>query len=394
MNTARLVSLALGALLVGCHHAAPPHSPAGEGGFPSASRETTVVERVRGKARGGEIEAGPSTEKRYTIVRVFYGTDRKRTNSREVSRAYGYKRGPLTLGIAEVTVPKDHRLGELEAPSIMKFEFEEDPAKHIILKSVCQLSRDAFIERLKKRVLQSKRKQAFVFVHGYNVAFKDAVRRTAQIAYDLQFDGAPILYSWPSRGSLLGYVADSNNVEWTVPDLTAFLEEVASQSGAKEVHLIAHSMGNRALTAALVSLSRKMGEKQAPIFSQVVLTAPDIDATVFKRQLAPQMKRAAERVTLYASSKDEALIQSKRLNGYPRAGDSGEGIVVVDGVDTIDVSQVDTSLEGHSYYADNSSVISDLKKLLEFGSPPGGRGLMPVRKRKGAGGLKYWVFSR
>ena len=33
-------------------------------------------------------------------------------------------------------------------------------------------------------------RQAFVFLHGYNVTFEAAAYRTAQIAYDLRFDGA------------------------------------------------------------------------------------------------------------------------------------------------------------------------------------------------------------
>jgi esterase/lipase superfamily enzyme len=45
-------------------------------------------------------------------------------------------------------------------------------------------------------------------VHGFNVSFENALRRTAQIAYDLDFDGAPFLFSWPSRDSLLSYASD------------------------------------------------------------------------------------------------------------------------------------------------------------------------------------------
>ena len=56
-------------------------------------------------------------------------------------------------------------------------------------------------DRLREEVRDSRRKEAFVFIHGYNVAFDDAIYRTAQIAYDLSFDGPPILYSWPSRAS-------------------------------------------------------------------------------------------------------------------------------------------------------------------------------------------------
>ena len=46
-------------------------------------------------------------------------------------------------------------------------------------------------------------KQVFVFVHGFNVSFENALRRTAQIAYDLNFDGAPFLFSWPSGDGML-----------------------------------------------------------------------------------------------------------------------------------------------------------------------------------------------
>ncbi len=51
-------------------------------------------------------------------------------------------------------------------------------------------------------------RDVLVFVPGYNVSFVNAVRRTAQLAYDLDFGGVPVLYSWPSAGSAAAYVAD------------------------------------------------------------------------------------------------------------------------------------------------------------------------------------------
>src|SRR5216110_2232101 len=49
----------------------------------------------------------------------------------------------------------------------------------------------------------------------------------AQLWFDLKFDGAAILYSWPSKGSLSEYMADETSVEWTAPHLKKFLEEIA-----------------------------------------------------------------------------------------------------------------------------------------------------------------------
>ena len=167
-----------------------------------------------------------------------------------------------------------------------------------------------------------------------------------------------------------------------------FLEDVATKSGASIVHLVAHSMGNRALVNALYRIATEERATPRPRFSQVVLAAPDVDATTFV-QLAGAITGAAERITLYASSNDGALRASEVFQGYQRAGDSSPDVVVVPGVDTVDVSTVDTSLLGHSYYGDNRSVLSDIFALVRDGKPPLLRfGI----SRRGASPRTYWAF--
>ncbi len=196
-----------------------------------------------------------------------------------IERMYGGDRGELELGVCSVSVPRDHRVGELESPSVLRLEFRPDPERHVVLVGVHPQPADVFFAGLRACVEQSPRKEAFVFIHGYNVGFETAVRRTAQIAYDLKFSGAPIVYSWPSRESLIQYTVDEQNVAWTVPHLVEFLSGVAERSGATSVHLIAHSMGNRALTAALRELA--MVRKDAgPRFHEVVLR-PTLMPTCF-----------------------------------------------------------------------------------------------------------------
>ncbi|MDF1701779.1 MAG: hypothetical protein P1V36_11540, partial [Planctomycetota bacterium] len=46
-----------------------------------------------------------------------------------------------------------------------------------------------------------------------------------------------------------------------------------------------------------------------------------------------------------------------------RAGVTGDGVVIVEGMDTIDVSKVTGS---HSYIGDSQPVLNDLKALLRF----------------------------
>jgi esterase/lipase superfamily enzyme len=100
-----------------------------------------------------------------------------------------------------------------------------------------------------------------------------------------------------------------------------------------------------------------------------VLTAPDIDAATF-RQLASVFRPVVRRVALYCCAWNKGLIISRTFHGPPRAGDS---IVIVPGIDVIDASAVDTSLLGHSYFAGNRLLISDIRALIQNELPPSSR---------------------
>lgn len=300
-------------------------------------------------------------------------------------------RGDLVRGVCNVTIPKVHRRGVVERPSLFRFEISEDQGKHIVLTSAIELSETDFHQRLAKKVADSASSDLLVFIHGYNVDFQSAVRRTAQIAVDLPFEGVPICYSWPSQGTLLGYPVDESNSEWTETHLKEFLIELASRSGAKSINVVAHSMGNRPMTAVMRQIRWKMGEDDPPLFDRVVLAAPDVDADRFRRDFAPALTRVANQVTLYASSNDQALIASKQVHGYPRAGDSGQYLVVVPGIETIDVSGIDLSLLGHSYYGDNESMLRDLYEVVRARLPAPQRALLLARNH---GELVYWQLAK
>jgi esterase/lipase superfamily enzyme len=293
------------------------------------------------------------------------------------------------MGKCEVSIPRHHQIGELEGPSLLRFEFRENPERHVILLSVQTVSEAKFYSDLGQKADASSSKDIFVFVHGYNVGFDDAARRAAQLAYDLPYTGIPVLFSWPSQNGMLEYTIDETNVEWAVPHLEGFISELVGKFGASRINLIAHSMGNRALTAALRGLANRQVLESR--FREIILAAPDIDADIFRRDIAPVLAGLATRVTLYASSNDEALKASKQVHGSARAGESGDSIVVVSGIDTIDVSGVDLSWLGHGYYGGNVTVLKDLFHLLDRGIPPEQRKWLAPTDRDG---LKFWVLQR
>jgi esterase/lipase superfamily enzyme len=325
---------------------------------------------------------------RYTVVPVLYGTDRAELSDREPNTWYGSGRGEPVYGVAEVSIPDDHKMGVIEKPSLWKLQFREDPEQHVIVLRIEPLAADSFVDHGQRMMSAAGKKEVLVFVHGYNVGFAEALRRTAQIAYDLHFDGLPVLYSWPSEGALPSYTVDETNVMWARPHFRTFMDLVREEFGADCVHVIAHSMGSRLVTETLAAAGPQTGPGQASL-RQFILAAPDIDAETFK-DLATAFQGSVERCTLYASSKDKALVMSRMIHRYPRAGESGPGLVVMKSVDTIDASTLDTGLSGHSYYGDNRSVLTDLFDLIRRGTSPGDRfGLVPKERS----GMRYWLFS-
>jgi len=294
----------------------------------------------------------------------------------------------VKLGFCEVTIPDIHQEGQLERPTFVQWQFVEDPEKHIIVRRVQQLDPETYFADLQSELGQ-RGNSILVFVHGYNVSFESAARRTAQMSHDLKFAGAPIFYSWPSQANWRKYRVDEKNVELSINQLKSFLLDITERSGADTINLIAHSIGNRALTSALKEIEVSTTQ-QDKLFNQVILAAPDIDADVFRERIAPAIVTKARKITLYASSKDLALVASREFNsGDPRAGDAGADLVLVPGIDTIDVSAGESSLLGHSYYGDSASVLQDIEFLLRDHPASERRFLEPYPQREPT----HWLFQ-
>lgn len=318
----------------------------------------------------------------FTRVTVYYGTDRAAAGSDAAKVHFGAQRGTLSYGRVDVTIPTAHEPGHLESPTWYKLEFHEDPALHVVMAAVTRLDPAAWSASLKSTLARSPQSEMLLYVHGYNVTIEDAARRAGQLAYDLAFPGPAAFYSWPSRGSLAGYAADEATIDRAVPNLAEFLRHTIHTTPVRRLHIIAHSMGSRALSAALQRLTPEESRR----IGQVVFAAPDIDAEVFATEIVPALATRAEHITMYSSSRDRALLASMKVHAYPRAGMSGPEMVVVQGLETIDASSVDTDMLGHGYYASNKAVIDDMVKLIRQALPAARRPLVTAQRN----GQAYW----
>lgn len=344
-----------------------------------------------------ETPAAPTAPVNKALVKVFFATDRQHISGETGPANYfGTERNPdpdpdgqhLLTGFVKVSIPPVHEAGQLERPfKWWIIEFKEDEKKHIVLKELTMVNGNDFYGALRKEYDERvpENRSAFVFIHGFKTSFDDAAYRTAQLAYDLNFEGVPIMYSWPSKDDLRAYRDDRKTADWSWRHLQYFVERVARESGALRIHLIAHSMGNELLVNALDGLGRQPEIK--PLFDNVVMAAPDVDAKRFTERNWPGIRDAAKRFTLYASSDDWALRVSRELNRFVRLGEAGGTLVVVPGLDTVDASGIDTNELGHSYYH-CKKLMDDLQLLMAKGWAPLERKLRDRRK----GELAYWSF--
>jgi esterase/lipase superfamily enzyme len=324
-------------------------------------------------------DAAKTEQGEWDVVPVYYGTDRTQAPN-ENRLDYGSERGRrLELGRALVTVPKAHKVPSVERPWAIKvfnitlYQEAEDPERHFTMKEIKAMTEDELLAQVREQLAASQRYKdhAFIFIHGYNTTFDYALYRTAQIAYDLKFDGAPFAYSWPSGGGLASYTYDRESSGQSEPYLKKFMEMVINKSGAKSVSIIAHSMGNQPALQVLRDLRRSKPDHVQ--ISQIVLAAPDVDRDNFENIVA-EIQGLANGITLYAAGNDRALRVSRNFyGGIPRAGDvPTTGPLVLPGIDTIDVSaaSTDSFSLNHSGYAENNALLTDIGALIATGTRP------------------------
>jgi esterase/lipase superfamily enzyme len=388
----------------GAYKAQPPSLPPAAGSSGGQDKAAASQPPAPAPVRSTPRSMVSASANKWLAVPVLYGTTRKADPVRQKNgvdlAAFGSEFNPqLTLGTAVVTVPIEREPGTIPRPPGIIFEFRrEDPAKDFTIARVDQLTAAAFATELTKRAANGQKfgGQAFVFIHGFSVSFDDALFRTAQITHDMGFDGASVLYSWPSRGSVFSYLHDLDTAKLARDGLRQLLEMVAASTGVSKVNVVAHSLGNDPLIEVLKAYGREPIASRPDLkLREVVFASPDVSIPFFQ-QLASDVPSIPKLgMTLYASNRDRALrLSDKSRVGMVRAGDvPAAGPVIVAGVDSIDVSAADLGFFGlnHGAFADRRPMIEDLRTLFDRSlHPPEQR--FPAYKRRGTTQAPWWSY--
>ena len=314
---------------------------------------------------------------RFEVVRVFYGTNRAALGD-DPNNAYGNDRDELDMGVMEVSVPRERAVGSIPRPRIGG----EREGLHVVLRNIERYEDgEGFDGELRAAIAgaDTGRREIFVFIHGHSVQFAGAARRTAQLAVDLDMRDGAVFFSWPTGNSVAAYQESQNNVSVSARRLARFLEQVLAEAEGADVHLIAHSMGNRVL---LQAMERIYEDDSAPLFAQVFWASPDVDAENFSEALR-EMPGIAQGMTAYTSSRDRALQVSRALSGdYPRAGQSEPLPQIADLITAVDTTPLSVGMLGHTDFA--TGAIEDIQSVIWLSLAPEERCMLKARELEGA----------
>ncbi|SDJ41952.1 Esterase/lipase superfamily enzyme [Lutimaribacter saemankumensis] len=310
------------------------------------------------------LAAEPQNDDADSILKkheIFVITSRARDNDPTI--LFSGKRSP-EIGLAKlsVSVPPNHKPGEIEFPR----SGIPSPAKHFtVIDPAVFGSEGNFISALQAELNQrpAHNRNVLVFVHGYNTTLTEAALRMGQFVEDSGYEGVPVLFSWASSGRLLDYVYDMNSVLIARDNLLrgAYL---ISKTNAKAVDLLSHSMGNLLTVEAMRQAKLDGTFNRTGRLRHIIMAAPDIDADLFRQQLAPFADNERQFYILI-SRDDNALSFSRFLaRGVPRVGNDDVEDLTGLGVTILDLSEIDVNGSNHSKFSDSPEVVQLIGKRL------------------------------
>jgi esterase/lipase superfamily enzyme len=298
--------------------------------------------------------------KAHNIERIFVATTRQRSDT--PYDFSGLRTSEVSYARYDISLPPTHAVGKIEWPK----STPNSATDFVVIDAEVFPSTQSFRAKLRAaNKIAPDRDEAVVFIHGYNNNFAEALYRFAQISADMDLQGTPILYSWPSTEKSYEYLHDRDSVLFARDGLQSLLEQLV-KSGTKKVTLVAHSIGSTLLMETLRQLSFAKDKTIAPIIDGVVLISPDIDETLFQMQLR-SLQKIPEPFIIFSDDKDIALKISSFLTG--RRNRLGQitnadvlakyGILVID---TSDFEDGDGALN-HSVTLTSPSIIAILREL-------------------------------
>lgn len=267
-----------------------------------------LVIAITACAPRGEITLVPPGLAAEAPLTIFLGTTRNLGTGPGANPAPGRSES-LRFARFDVSVPPDRKPGEVPLPA---FGRAPNPETDFLIAHEVDFTAAEFRENM-RRALSRNGNEAVVFVHGYNNTLAEGLYRFAQLGHDLKIPGVLVHYSWPSRGSVLGYAYDRDSALFARDGFEKLLGEVAA-AGAQRIIIVAHSMGAALTMETFRQIAIAQNGMLRSKIAGVVLISPDLDVDLFRTQ-AQRISPLPQPFVIFTSERDRALALAARVAG-------------------------------------------------------------------------------
>lgn len=355
---------------------------------------------------------------------MLYATDRQPNEKR--SGAYLNSRGHLIrLGIGQISLGKeDLSWEEARKISLLKNRPTNYPLKlteveefGILSKSLGiftkpmmeEIKEDSADEHfsllINKKLSISKKKDIYIYIHGYKVSFENPLLVATEIWNFLGYDGVFISYSWPSTPHTLAYFSDLETAALSSHNLRLLISYLAKETNAERIHIIGYSAGSRLVINTLYQFglmhkdSTKTEIQKNLRIGHVILAGSDFDRQLFAAYVQEGgLLKIPQTLSVFMSEADSALGLSRLFFNQDRLGQvwrdrtlpkaAEDYLNNTKNLHLIDVTEAEsaTTGNGHAYFRKSPLVSSDILMTLLYDLAPIERGLIKD------GDKPIWIF--
>lgn len=72
----------------------------------------------------------------------------------------------MAFGYALVSIPRDHRMGEMEHPSLWKVELRQDPNKLVVVLDTVKEDQKTFLDGVRKHLANNNKEVLIFYIEG------------------------------------------------------------------------------------------------------------------------------------------------------------------------------------------------------------------------------------
>jgi esterase/lipase superfamily enzyme len=355
----------------------------------------------------GRLDLGSITPetRRTSAVPIFYATNRQFTGPPD-DRTYCNDVGSsLRLGVSTVRVGDKATTWD----DIARVSAGQDKNLTFTLVNSSEYADPAaFYNAINQQLAMTPNHEVNIYVHGFFTRFNVAVELLGKMFHCSARRGVMVCFSWPARQNLFVYGGDVERGRASAHYLADLIEQIAANTKAENINVLAYSAGAPCATDALLEL-RKRHQDQTPEqlaktlrIGNIIYASSDIDTATFAREQIVQLKQFARDIVIYISSNDAVLGMASIMYGASRVGhpdvtrftkEEQEAVAKDPQIQVIDVTDVPGpqgfgGFGGHYYWYSNDWVMTDVLVDFRWQISPDKRGLYHKP------GMSRWYFPK